>query len=335
MSLTLLLIILLSFIGLGIAVYTYQKREKGALYEGPEADDQDPLMHVRHSLFLKVPVEFVAMGYFGVVGLIYTGLKFAGATVPGLDYTALMLSGIALLLFLYEILMRLFAIKQLCLWCMASLALGVAVFLLVLRSLEVELVPLLVDAQEYSLTVHLLGVVLGLGGTTVVDVMFFHFLRNYKITPQEAVIMHLLSQMIILGLTLLIVSGFALFYTDQEGYLASGRFLMKMTAVLVATINGGFLNFYITPKMKQISFVGGDNMDQHKNFKRIAFATGAISIVSWYSAFFLAMIKVLEVFSYTTLFIGYLVLLAIGIGASQVTKLRFKAKAAEAENLDV
>jgi hypothetical protein len=240
-----------------------------------------------------------------------------------------------LLLFLYEILMRLFAIKQLCLWCLASLALGVAVFLLVLRSLEVELVPLLVDAREYSLTVHLLGVVLGLGGTTVVDVMFFHFLRNYKITPQEAVIMHLLSQMIILGLTLLIVSGFALFYTDQEGYLASGRFLMKMTAVLVATINGGFLNFYITPKMKQISFVGGDNMDQHKNFKRIAFATGAISIVSWYSAFFLAMIKVLEVFSYTTLFIGYLVLLAIGIGASQVTKLRFKAKAAEAENLDV
>jgi uncharacterized membrane protein len=53
---------------------------------------------------------------------------------------------------------------------------------------------------------------------------------------------------------------------------------------------------------------------------------GGISIVSWYSAFFLAMIKDLGAFSFVTLLIAYLILLAMAIGGSQFAKRYYEKK---------
>ncbi|MGF1639108.1 MAG: hypothetical protein ACFCUU_18675, partial [Cyclobacteriaceae bacterium] len=64
----------------------------------------------------------------------------------------------------------------------------------------------------------------------------------------------------------------------------------------------------------------------YEKLKRIAFALGGISILSWYSAFFLAMIKILSEFTFMTLLIGYLIPLILVIGASQFAKKHYEKK---------
>jgi len=156
--------------------------------------------------------------------------------------------------------------------------------------------------------------------------MIFHFLSNFSISKREAVIMHLLSQMIVLGLILLIVSGLALMMSDVQGYLNNPRFLMKMTAVLVVTLNGIALNLYVAPKMELISLHKEDRKD-NQTLVNISFVVGAISAVSWFSVYFLAMLDVLGNFSYLTLLLAYLILLLAAIGGGLFTKRNYERRA--------
>jgi hypothetical protein len=46
---------------------------------------------------------------------------------------------------------------------------------------------------------HLLGVVLGLGGATIADLLFFKFLREFEISKKDAEILRLLSRVIVIA----------------------------------------------------------------------------------------------------------------------------------------
>ncbi len=320
-------IILVCLLGLGIVFYRFLQRgkeqEKKKKHTGKK--ELNTIDHVRSLLFLDTPLEVFVMGYFGAIALMYGGMLIAQSIVPGLYLTALYLSGIMFLLLGYKALMEKGLLGRVSPWVAISSLFSLVVFILVLAGLDVPLIPLLQSARQYSLTLHFLGMIFGLGATVVVDVMFIHFLASLQITVRESVILHLLSQMIILGLILLILSGVGLYMTDIEGYLASDRFLMKMLVVLVATINGLILNLYVTPKMDKISLVEEDR-GQHETLKKISFALGGISIVSWFTAYFLAMIKVLSTFSFTTLLIAYLLLLGAAIVGSQIAKKVYEGR---------
>src|SRR5690606_9498988 len=160
------------------------------------------------------------------------------------------------------------------------------VFISVYSSFPEELAPFLEQTKNYHLSIHFLGLAMGLGGTLVIDIMFSHFMKRYAISKRESVIMHLISQMIIFGIFLLILSGAALLVTDYDAFIENPRFIMKMIAVLVVIINGGLLNLYLTPKMKKISLKEKDRSN-YETLTRISFALGAVSIVSWLAAFLL------------------------------------------------
>jgi hypothetical protein len=317
-------IIVVSLIGLGVVVNAFFKRKRGN-HLPDKADDINTIDYIRGLMFLDNPLEIFIMGYFSIVAMAYAGMLIANAIVPGLYLAILYLSGTIFLLLGYKAIMEKGIFGKLSSWVLYSTLLSIVIFIMVLIGLDVPLFPLLRNAEDYHLTIHLLGVVLGLGATTVVDIMFIHFIQNLKIARRESVIMHLLSQMIILGLILIMLSGVAIFLTDIDGYLDSPRFMMKMTAVLVAAVNGLALNLYVTPKMEKISLLE-EQRGQHEKLKSVSFALGGISIVSWYSAFFLAMIKVLGNFSYTTLLIAYLILLGIAIVGSQMAKKHYEKK---------
>jgi hypothetical protein len=160
--------------------------------------------------------------------------------------------------------------------------------------------------------------------------MIFHFLKNFKISTREAVIMHLLSQMIVLGLILLFVSGVAIMVTDLDGYLENPRFLMKMTVVGIIALNGVALNLYVAPKMELISLREEDR-ESNQTLVKVSFIVGAVSAISWLTAFVLAMIGILETFSYITLLVAYMLLLAIAIGGGLFTKHRYEKSAMEGQ----
>jgi hypothetical protein len=330
MALNKISLIIISLAGIAIIFYALLKRlrkeEKEAPYD-PKKDD--PIIHIRNRLFLEIPFEKILFGYFALVAIIYVGKLIAGQTLAGLDLTVLYLSGLIFLLIIYKMVMIVEVAKRFNPWLLFSALFSGLIFLIVFNKLDVNIKDFLADTREYNISVHLIGLVLGLGGTFVIDIMFTHFLRNYYISAQESVIMHLISQMIVLGLILLLLSGFALLLPFHEMYFSQPRFLMKMTVVFFIIINGIALNLYVSPKMKKISLIE-EEKGRHEMLKRVSFALGAVSIISWLSAFLFAMLKNLfSALPYHIILIGYLILLAIGIAGSQMAKMYYEKKGAE------
>jgi hypothetical protein len=153
-------------------------------------------------------------------------------------------------------------------------------------------VDILVNYRPYVLALHLLGVALGLGGATITDIFFFRFMKDFRISQKEAEVMQTLSNIIMTALYLLLISGVLLYLMAIEEYNQSAGFQFKMIAVAVLAVNGFFMHRRIAPRMIDISFrQGGVPTPELRKLRRIAFAMGAISMTSWYSAFLVAMLK--------------------------------------------
>lgn len=150
-----------------------------------------------------------------------------------------------------------------------------------------------IDGVRIPLFLHLLGFAMGLGGAIVTDLFFFRFIRDFRISRQEADLMRILSGIMWTGILLLTVSGVWLFAMNTERYLASDRFLAKMTIVAALLVNGTFLHIVIAPKLHKIAYHEKTHPkhDELKRLRRQAFVSGGISFASWFSAFVLAWLK--------------------------------------------
>lgn len=194
----------------------------------------------------------------------------------------------------------------------------------------------LVEGERFFWGLHILGVVFGLGAATVTDLLFVDFMRNFRVERREAEIMELLSKIIWVGLGLLLISGLALFLPRWEAFLASDRFLMKMTAVGAVILNGVFLNLWIQPRARKISFVktgetraiSEEEKERRVRLRRGAFALGGISFVSWYGAFGLAVLNMIAL-SYLNLLLLFLAALVLAVGASQFKERQYREEVRE------
>ena len=318
--------------GAAIVFYVLRKRLQKEKKEPPyDPHKDDPIIHIRNKHFLEIPVEKILLGYFVLVLLTYITRLFFGDWLPEIDLVVLYLSGLVFFIAIYKMTMSVSVVNKFSPWLMISLILSLVIFIFTFWNITENFVDLLSNTREYHLAAHLLGLAMGLGGTLVIDIMFSHFMRKYTISKRESVIMHLVSQMIILGLFLLLLSGAALALIDLEAFLDNPRFIMKMIAVLVVMINGAALNLYLTPQMKKISLKEEDR-GRYEKLVKISFALGAISIVSWVSAFLLAMLKELFDMPLATLLIGYVVLLILAGAGSQLAKVYYEKKEEEEDN---
>lgn len=309
-------ILLLSIAGLLLSIYALKNRDS------VQVKPNNPLDHIEGMYILKMPYERIVIAYFGIMCVLYVISLTVNIHLEPLHISGLLITSTAFLLFLYKLGLSLTTKAKFSIATLLYAVFNAIIAYLVYSNLT-DPVKAMSDVAMYTQTVHILGLVLGLGGTLILDILIFHFLWNFKIHKAEAVIMHLISQVVIIGLILLLVTGVAIYLTDQQRYLYSGRFLMKMTAVLVLTINGVVLNFYIMPKIEKLS-LRKEEQEKRQTLKRTAFAVGAVSIISWLAAFFFAMIKDLESFSYLTLCIPYVVILIIGVFASQFFKMKME-----------
>lgn len=333
MILNLITLLVIGLAGFAILFYAFLKRIKKEKKKKPyDPDKDDPIIHIRNRLFFEIPVEKILLGYFGLVVLIYATKLILGVRIPEIDLTVLYLSGITFFLGIYKMAMSVGVVNKFSPWLLFSILFSLIIFFAVVSGLTVDLNLFLVDTREYNITIHLLGVVMGLGGTFIIDIMFSYFMKNYNISASESVIMHLISQMIIFGLFLIILSGVALLLPAFNAFAQNPRFIMKMIVVLVVIINGAALNLYLTPKMKKISLKEED-LGQYETLNKISFALGGISIVSWLSAFLLAMLKDLFDLPFMYLLSGYLVLLLLAVGGSQLAKKYYQNKGKEEEEI--
>ncbi len=180
-----------------------------------------------------------------------------------------------------------------------------------------ELTLLFAEYKQVSIGVHVLAVVIGMGSALISDALFNRFIADFRIDKIEHRAFSTLSKIIWTSLVIIVISGVAIFLSDVAGYSSSDKFLAKMTIVLFIIINGLFFRFRIDPSLKKIDFSDTNNRHKYVKIRKLSFAFGAISVVSWLYACALALYKNNQ-FSYGTIMLAYLAFVAVGVLCSQV-----------------
>jgi hypothetical protein len=180
------------------------------------------------------------------------------------------------------------------------------------------------DPKTIYLIVHVFGAILGAGGAFASDAMFFSSVKDGKFTSEELRFMKLGSRLVWSGIVLLVVSGILLVSMDPTGYLASDKFLAKLTIVIVIVINGIIFHTLHIPHLKKnLGIVFRESPTFIKRAPLIL-ASGALSMVSWISTVILGMIKVFP-YTYSQIMGMYLVIAAIAMmGAVLMKKVILK-----------
>lgn len=324
-------IVFTAFAGFFIAWYIHHKKRKKEHLVCPLYQRCDQVIHSEYSKFLGFPIEVMGMGYYLAVAFGYGILLGVPMFRTPAFITALFsFTAFALLFSIYLTFIQAFTLREFCTWCLTSAAFCVIIFSFAVGSVASELVGFFAATRPMILLLHLVGAAIGLGAATITDIFFFRFLKDFKISEFEAEIMHTLSQIIWAALAILLLSGVALYLPKMAELHDSSKFLVKIVIVGVIIANGALLNLFVSPRLIKISF---GQLHEHirgelHTIRRIAFALGAVSIVSWYGAFALAAQKSIPYTVKDGLTIYFGVILA-AILASQLLEKSYSRRARE------
>ena len=324
-----IILIFAAFGGFLLAFYIRHKKQTCEKMVCPLNYDCDAVIYSEYSKFFGIPVEILGLFYYGIIAINYT-LFFVVPVfaTPAVVFSVLILTIVAFLFSLYLTFIQAFALKQWCTWCLTSAGLCAIIFAIALGVSEFSFISLLAQHHDLIVILHILGVTIGLGGATITDIFFFKFLKDFRISKQEADMMHTFSQIIWFALIILVLTGIGLYLPEAEEFNRSAKFLVKMIVVTVIIINGAFLNLFVAPKLIKIFFREKREYqsDKLRHVRKIAFASGAISMVSWYSAFILGMLRKVP-FDFSFLLLIYFLLLSGAIIGSQFAERFFVKRA--------
>lgn len=322
-------LIFFGFAGFLLSAYIRHKKGSHERLVCPLNFKCDPVVNSRYSRFLGFRVEELGMAYYGALSLGYGLSLIASYPVSAwITYLLLSVSLGGVLFSVYLTFIQVFALRALCSWCLTSAAITIVIFAIAFVGAP-EALPFLETARGPILILHLFGMAIGLGAATVADVLFFRFLKDFRISDLESEVLKSISEVVWLALGIIVLAGLGLYLPHAAELNASPKFLMKMLVVAVIILNGSFLNLLVAPKLVAISFGKKHHhlVGELHRARRLAFALGPVSIVSWYSAFIIASID--WPYGFFPLFMIYLGCLAVAIMAGQVIDARLVRKAAK------
>jgi len=323
-------IIILGLAGIILCLKIYTKKKAERPLVCMLGADCNTVLKSDFSKFLGIGLEIFGFIYYGIVTLSYLALfLFPQLQTPLIYFILLGLSMGAFLFSMYLIAIQAFVLRSWCSWCLISAGLSTLILIITFIGatlLQLDFVPILSAIKHPLVMIHLIGFALGVGGATINDVMFFRFLKDYRISHEENEVLKIMSQVIWFGLALSIISGFGLYLQNIEALNESSKFLLKVVVVGVITLNGVFLNLSIAPHLVKLSFKDSSTKtSQATHLRKLAFASGAISFVSWYTAFFLGTIKSLP-FTFIQLISIYVVLLTFAVIGSLIMEKMYCTK---------
>lgn len=166
--------------------------------------------------------------------------------------------------------------------------------------------------------VHFIGLALGLGAATLLDLMLVRFFVRGTISSESWKIVHFFSKIVNVGLLVLWVTGigFVVHYAFFDpSKLMNEKIWAKLAIVLVLSVNGMFIHAIVLPRIR--AQIGNTLLAGMSRFQRSAFlVSGAISATSWYVPVILGAFPQLN-FSVpaTTILVTYALLLVVAIVA--------------------
>lgn len=158
---------------------------------------------------------------------------------------------------------------------------------------------------------HILGAIIGMGAAFTSDAIFFSSIRDEKVSRTELRFIKLGGRLVWIGLGLIVLSGALLFLGDPEYYLASAKFLSKMTIVGVLVVNGALFHLIHIPRFHRHANHHFPSSDEFMRAVPLLLAGGVVSTVSWFSALALGLWRGMP-YAYLEVMGAYLVLLAFG-----------------------
>jgi hypothetical protein len=127
---------------------------------------------------------------------------------------------------------------------------------------------------------HFIGLALGIGAATVLDLMLIRYFLTQKITTEKWHVFLTVTYLVNAGLTLLWITGisFLILYSYTDPHLLHNQKIMaKVIIVSCLTLNGFYIHFRVLPYLADQIFEG------MTNFQKTSFLTsGAVSATSWY-----------------------------------------------------
>lgn len=312
--------------GLILATYIFStKKEKKKKLICPMGGHCDTVVGSQYSSFLGLPVELMGILYYGFIILAY-GLPMI---VPGIfgDTAMFFITFFTVGAFgfsVYLTFVQAFVLRNWCTWCLFSAGFSTLIFITAVFGAEFPLVEMLSKYQGVVSLFHGLSLAVGVGAATVVNVFFFKFLKDYRISQFEKSIMDTLSHVIWATLGILVITGIGLYIPQTEEFLLSSNFVIKAIAVFVVIVNSVFLHLVISPKLTEIQFGKKQSGGKHEHkpgelhyVRKLSFVLGAISITSWYSIFILDSVSI-SIISTRFGILIFLALLCFAVFASQV-----------------
>lgn len=145
------------------------------------------------------------------------------------------------------------------------------------------------DLQTILVTIHLIGFAFGVGGATASDVVFLKSIKNGIVSKDQYDMIKTVSLVVWASVVILLVSGTALMALQQYQIGEVPRFgwsffQLKLVAFFAAVSNGIIFHYLVFPLLRKS--VGKSFRSKKMKLKYPLFAiTGAVSIVSWYTAF--------------------------------------------------
>ena len=250
----------------------------------------EQVMASEYAHFFGIPLELIGIGYYGAILVAYTTIFVIGG--EGHPFTSFLLFGLTITAFLfsaYLTFIQAFTLKQWCTLCLTSATLCTMIFASAVITSEQSFTSLLIHYQPMVSSLYLLSLAVGLGCSTVTDIFFLKFLKDYHISESEYDVLRTLSQIMWASLAALVVAGVGLGISAGESIVSSPAMFTSWITFLIIIINGAVLNLIIAPKLLHISFREKHDHEpgELRNYHKRAFELGGVSLVSWYAAFIL------------------------------------------------
>jgi len=313
------IVIFLGVLGFLLALWIHHKKKQKEPMLCPFKGECGEVINSNYSKFLGIDLTYLGMAYYVFIALAYWSMAmFPSIVIPEVVFVILGITTFGFLFSLYLTGVQAFILKHWCTWCLFSVALCMLIFITTISGIELEIVPLLAQYKGLIVLFHAIAAAIGVGAVTITDIFFFRFLKDYRISHDEAATMQVLSNVIWFALGLLVLTGIGLFIPESDTLLLSSKFVMKMFLVLILIVNGVFLNLVVHPRLVDISF--GEAHVHHSgelhHLRKLAYALGGVSIVTWYGVFILGSLRNVSL-SFGELFGIYAILVAGAVAASQ------------------
>lgn len=299
--------------GFGVALYIYYTKSHQKQLVCPVGSDCNVVINSRYAKFLGVSLEYWGIFYYAVIVAAYIVLMLAPYLISEIFLTGLIILTAAAFFFsLYLLFVQAFLLRQWCIWCLLSAMLSIMIFIVSLASVDFA-VAFLTEITVAIEAVHALGFTLGMGGATTALFLFSRFLRDLDIDEKELQTLKGISELIWLGLALVLVSQFASYVAYAETLALSGPFLAQTISLFVVAVSGAVLMIIIAPFLAAIPF--NETVKDHRHsplesLRKPLFITGAVALSSWYFAFIM---NYLSGYELPVLFLVYSVVLAVAV----------------------